>query len=199
QELYQRLATSAEQVRAMRHDFRHQLAALRAYLQAQDITGALEYINQLSAASPSFADLTITDNFAVNAVLYHYLALARAENIQTDLQLVVPADLGRVSESDMNIIIGNLFENAIEATRYLPVEQRVIRMRSQLVGQNLTITIDNSFDGYLNRQGGVFYSRKRTGKGIGLSSVQSVVQRYDGSLKIEVANGQFMVSLVIRI
>ncbi|MCL2339478.1 MAG: hypothetical protein FWC59_01070, partial [Actinomycetia bacterium] len=68
QELYQRLAASAEQVRTMRHDFRHQLAALRAYLQAQDTTGALEYINQLSAASPSFADLTITDNFAVNAV-----------------------------------------------------------------------------------------------------------------------------------
>ncbi|MDR0459215.1 MAG: GHKL domain-containing protein [Coriobacteriales bacterium] len=197
--LYQRLTESSEQVRTMRHDMRHQLSALRGYLDAEDTAGALAYIDQLDHYTPSFAQMMITDNFSVNAVISHYLALATENDIHTDLQMVVPADLGQVSESDMSIIIGNLFENAIEASMYLPEDQRVIRIRSQLVKRNLTLTVDNAFDGTYKTHDGVFYSRKRTGKGIGLSSVQTIIDRYDGSLKVELANGQFMVSAMVKL
>jgi signal transduction histidine kinase len=197
-DLYLRLSDSAEQIRRMRHDMRHQLSALRGYLEAGDSSGAIDYIEQIEPNSANIAQMMLTDNFTVNAVVNHYQALADANQIQTDLMLVVPADLGRISESDMSIIFGNLFENAIEASLYLPEDRRVIRMRSQVVKKNLTITVDNAFDGVFDARGGVFYSRKRTGKGIGLSSVHSIVERYDGTIKVEVANGQFMVSLMVR-
>ena len=198
-ELYQRLSESSEQVRMMRHDMRHQLSALRGYIEAGDNNGAVAYLNQLDLDTPSFAQLMLTDNFAVNAVVSHYLLKAEANGIDTDLRLTVPSDLGRVNESDMGIIFGNLFENAIEASMYLPENQRVIRMRSQVVKNRLTLTVDNAFDGNYESRDGVFYSRKRTGKGIGLSSVQTIVERYDGSMKIEIANNQFMVSLMVKL
>jgi len=198
-DLYQRLSESSEQVRAMRHDMRHQLSALRGYLEADDKEGALSYIEQIDPSNIDFGQMMLTDNFTVNAVVNHYLAMANDNKIHTDLALVVPSELGRVSESDMSIIFGNLFENAIEACLYLPEEKRLIRMRSQLIHKNLTLVIDNTFDGFYDARDGVFYSRKRTGKGIGLTSVRNIVDRYDGSMKVEAANGVFQVSVMVRL
>ncbi|MCL2632402.1 MAG: GHKL domain-containing protein [Coriobacteriia bacterium] len=198
-ELSQRFTETAEQVRAMRHDMRHQLSALRGYIMQGQNSEALSYIDQLEQSAPSYNLLMLTDNFAVNAVISFYLAIAEANDITTDLQMVVPADLGQVNESDLSIIFGNLFENAIEASLYLPKEQRAIKIRSQVVKGVLTITVDNVFDGAYEASGGVFYSRKRTGKGIGISSVQTIVDRYDGTMKIDIANNQFMVSLMIKL
>ncbi|MCL1880235.1 MAG: GHKL domain-containing protein [Actinomycetia bacterium] len=195
--LYHNLTESTEKVRAMRHDMRHQLFVLRDYLKDGDTDEALEYIDQIAGAAPNLSLMLLTDNFVVNAVLSHYMAMAAEYNIHTDLQLVVPAELGAVSESDISIIFGNLFENAIEATAFLPESKRFVRMRCQAPARRLTLTVDNSFDGYYRRQDNSFYSRKRPGRGIGLSSVQTIVERYDGSMKIEAANGVFMVSLYV--
>jgi sensor histidine kinase regulating citrate/malate metabolism len=198
-ELYQRFNETAEQTRRMRHDMRHQLSAIRGLVEADQNDEALQYIDELEQGTPSVSQLVLTENFVVNAVVSYYLAIATDKGISTDLQLAVPTDLGRVNESDMSIIFGNLFENAIEASLYLPEEQRAIKMRSMVVGNNLTLTVDNAFDGNYEARDGVFYSRKRTGRGVGLSSVQSIVERYDGSMKIEIANNQFMVSLMVKL
>jgi signal transduction histidine kinase len=198
-DLYQRFHETVEQTRRMRHDMRHQLSAIRGLVEADQNDDALQYIDELEQNTPSVSQLVLTENFVVNAVVSYYLAIATDSGIATDLQLAVPTDLGRINESDMSIVFGNLFENAIEASLHLPEEQRAIKMRSMVIGNNLTLTIDNAFDGNYEARDGVFYSRKRTGRGLGLSSVQSIVERYDGSMKIEIANNQFMVSLMVKL
>ncbi|MDR1014249.1 MAG: GHKL domain-containing protein [Coriobacteriales bacterium] len=196
--LYQKLNQSTEQVRALRHDLRHQLGAIRGYLQKDDVDGALGYVDSISGGIPEIADKLLCDNFAVNAVAVHYLDMAARNHIQADLRLVVPEDLGQVPDNDMSIIVGNLLENAIEACLYVDEDRRFIRMTSKVAKRRLAIVIDNSFDGTYTERGGEFYSRKRQGKGIGISSVRAVVERYGGALKYEVANGVFMTSLYVK-
>ncbi|MDR2106610.1 MAG: GHKL domain-containing protein [Coriobacteriales bacterium] len=196
--LYNRLSRSTEEVRALRHDLRHQLQAIRGYLQKDNVTGALGYVDAISGTIPEIADKLLCDNFAVNAVAVHYLDKAMEAHIQTDLRLVVPEDLGQIHDNDMSIIVGNLFENAIEACLFVDEDKRFIRMSSKVVKKRLTLVIDNSFDGTYTEKGGEFYSRKRQGKGVGISSVRAVVERYGGSLKYEVANGVFMTSLYVK-
>jgi FtsH-binding integral membrane protein len=196
--LYNRLSQSTEEVRALRHDLRHQLQAIRGYLQKDNVTGALGYVDAISGTIPEIANKLLCDNFAVNAVAVHYLDKATEAHIQTDLRLVVPEDLGQIHDNDMSIIVGNLFENAIEACLFVDEDKRFIRMSSKVVKRRLTLVIDNSFDGTYTEKGGEFYSRKRQGKGVGISSVRAVVERYGGSLKYEVANGVFMTSLYVK-
>jgi hypothetical protein len=196
--LYNRLSQSNEEVRALRHDLRHQLRAIHGYLHKGDVTGALGYVDSISGTIPEIADKLLCDNFAVNAVAVHYLDKAVQAHIQADLKLVVPEDLGRIPSNDMSIIVGNLFENAIEACMFVEEDKRFIRMTSKVVKKRLTLVIDNSFDGTYTEKGGEFYSRKRDGKGVGISSVRAVVERYGGSLKYEVANGIFMTSLYVK-
>jgi hypothetical protein len=196
--LYNKLTHSTEDVRALRHDLRHQLSAIRGYLQKGNVTGALGYVEAISGTIPEIASQLLCDNFAVNAVAVHYLDRARENHIQTDLRLVVPEDLGQIPDNDMSIIVGNLFENSIEACLFLDEDKRFIRMSSKVVKKRLTLVIDNSFDGTYTEKDGEFYSRKREGKGVGISSVRAVVERYGGSLKYEVANGVFMTSLYVK-
>ncbi|HBT95729.1 MAG TPA: hypothetical protein DEB24_06460 [Coriobacteriia bacterium] len=196
--LYQNLSHSTDEVRRVRHDLRHQLSAIRGYLKKGNIDGALGYVETISGAIPEISDKLLCDNFAVNAVAVHYLDKAIENKIDTDLKLVVPEDLGRISDHDMSIIVGNLFENAIEACLHVPEGKRFIRMSCKVIKNRLTLAIDNSFDGSYSEKDGAFYSRKREGKGVGVSSVQAVVERYDGSMKIEAADGVFMVSLYVK-
>jgi hypothetical protein len=196
--LYNKLTQSTEEVRALRHDLRHQLSAIRGYLQKGNVTGALGYVDAISGNIPEIGNKLLCDNFAVNAVAVHYLDKAAEAHIQTDLRLVIPEDLGQIPDNDMSIIVGNLLENAIEACHFVDEDKRFIRMSSKVVKKRLTLVIDNSFDGTYTEKDGEFYSRKRAGKGVGISSVRAVVERYGGSLKYEVANGVFMTSLYVK-
>ncbi|MDR3315109.1 MAG: GHKL domain-containing protein [Coriobacteriales bacterium] len=196
--LYDNLTQSTEEVRALRHDLRHQLNAIRGYLQKQDVPGALHYVETITGNIPELGNKLLCDNFAVNAVAVHYLDDATEKGIQIDIKLVVPEDLGRIPDNDMSVIVGNLFENAIEASLHVDKDKRFIKITSKVDKGRLTLVIDNSFDGTYRVKNGEFYSRKREGKGIGIASVRAVVEKYDGSMKYEVANGVFMTSLYVK-
>ncbi len=196
--LYQSLTHSTEEVRRVRHDLRHQLSAIRGYLQKDNVEGAIGYVEAISGSIPDISNKLLCDNFAVNAVAVYYYEKARSNNIKTDIKLVVPVDIGQMSDNDMSIIVGNLFENAIEACLLVEEDKRFINITCKVVKSRLTFAIDNSFDGNYSERDGSLYSRKREGKGIGVSSVKAVVERYGGSMKIEASEGVFMVTLYVK-
>ncbi|MCL1891631.1 MAG: GHKL domain-containing protein [Coriobacteriia bacterium] len=197
--LYKTLTTSNEEVRKLRHDMRHQLSVIRGYLEDKKNKKALEYLDSLYGTIPNTADLFVCDNFAVNALVGHYQAIAKEQGIQVDLKLVVPEKVGRVLDTDLCVIIGNLFENAIEACAYVDEHKRFIKIQSSTDSVRFTFVIDNSFDGHVDVRHGEFYSRKRAGKGIGMASVRAEVQKYDGSMKYETVDGVFKTSLYVKL
>ena len=100
--------------------------------------------------------------------------------------------------SDLAIIFGNLLENAIEACLKIDKEKRFIRISSDISYDMLIITMDNSYDGNLLSVDGRFRSTKREGFGIGLSSVQSVAEKYGGNARFEDKDGHFQSSVYIN-
>jgi sensor histidine kinase YesM len=58
--------------------------------------------------------------------------------------------------------------------------------------------VDNSFEGSLHPVDGVFFSSKRKGEGIGLTSVRAIANRYDGSARFEDKEGVFQASVYVR-
>ncbi|MDR0818171.1 MAG: 7TM-DISM domain-containing protein, partial [Oscillospiraceae bacterium] len=59
---YERLATNSEQVKAMRHDLRHQFTAFISYCESGDLEGLKQYLDKLADGLP----LTITDSYCEN-------------------------------------------------------------------------------------------------------------------------------------
>ena len=98
----------------------------------------------------------------------------------------------------MCCIIGNLFDNAIEASLKLPEEQRKIRVYMDMKNTQLYISFTNFTAGKkLQKQGGIFRSTKGEGHGLGLARIDAIVERLDGYLSRASEDGAFTTEILL--
>lgn len=198
-EQYTAIAKNFESLKAQRHDLRHHLSVIKGYSISGDLHGLNTYLAELETHIPRSNEIVLCENFAVNAIALHYLSLAESAGIEIAFHFTIPASIEGVQDTDLCIIIGNFLENAIEACSRLTSNKRFIKLNTRMQANILTITMDNSFDGYWKEQDGVFFSRKRDGEGVGLSSVRAVARKYGGNVKFEANGNVFLSSVYIRV
>ncbi len=192
------IAENEKTLKKQRHDLHHHLIAIRELAESGN-EKLNDYLDTLSKNIPS-AHISYCENKAVSAILSHYAAICKAENIEFNAKLIIPEMTKTSVSSDLSIIFGNLLENAIEACRKIDSDKRFIRIGSDLSHDMLVITMDNSYDGNFLSVDGRFRSTKREDFGIGLSSIQSVARKYNGDSRFEDKDGYFQssVCMIIR-
>ncbi len=198
-EQYNRLAENDVSIQAQRHDLRHQLAVLRELNMQKETAKLGAYIDTLVEKIPTDTEVRLCENYAVNAVAAYYLAVAQRENIEVLMQFAIPEKLDSAVESDLSIIVGNLLENAVDACKRMTTGRRFILLNSNLHYNTLTITVDNSFFGTIRQKEGVFLSSKRTGEGIGITSVAAVAQKYGGAARFTAQDGIFQAAVYVNL
>ena len=106
-----------------------------------------------------------------------------------------------ISDTELCIILGNLLENAIEACNRMKSTERFITFKLSMASTSiLVIQISNSYEGVIRQTpDGTFLSSKvRDRKGIGLASVLSTTEKYNGIARIEYPDHTFKVSLLLN-
>lgn len=198
QKKYNTMITRNEEItRKQRHDLRHQLVVIKEL--AGDKNPALtEYLDSLIHSIPH-APKKYCENKAVNSIISHYGAICENESIPLETKLNVPESEDSVLDNDLCLVFGNLIENAIEACRRLDNGSCFIHLNADVRYKTLIITMDNSFDGHFKIRDGKYLSSKRNDFGIGLSSIQSVAQKYGGDTEFVAKNGVFQSSLYFQI
>lgn len=198
QKRYNTMITRNEEItRKQRHDLRHQLVVIKEL--AGDTNPTLtEYLDSLIHSIPH-APKKYCENKAVNSIISHYGAICANESIALETKLNVPESEDSVLDNDLCLVFGNMIENAIEACRRLDNDGCFIRLSADIRYKTLIITMDNSFDGHFKIRDGKYLSSKRNDFGIGLSSIQSVAQKYGGDTEFVAKNGVFQSSLYFQI
>lgn len=187
------LADSVGQAKAARHDLRHHVSVLKQYHACGDFESLGNYLSNLNNALPAAPGHMWCENYAVNAVAAHYLASAEAVDAEIDARLDVPEHIEHVSDTDLCVVFGNLLENATEAVRMdIARTRKRIKVRSLTQGDYLCLMVENTYDGQLYENEGMFLSRKERKlggssfyEGVGLQSVRAVCGKYNGMLKIK--------------
>lgn len=195
---YGTLMAHIDNARAIRHDFHHQLLVIRQHAERGDAAAVMAYCDALRDAAPPEDGLIVCEHFAANAVAAHYLSLAKKAGIRLDVSLIIPADMGRVLDGDLCVIVGNLLENALEACVGMRRGDRFLRVRTRLSGDTWTLSMDNSFEG----GGPALDGSKPSGKpdaGIGLSSIRAAAERYGGGAEYAAKDGVFRSSVYLVI
>lgn len=186
-----------QEVRSLRHDLKNHAVALQELLAQGKLEDAKNYISRFSQTLEGTAKYAVSGCAELDSVINYKLDMAIRAEVKIDCTLLVPETL-EMDPFDINVLFGNLLDNAIEAAR--KCEDKTIQLLVKWDRGALYISVKNTYDGIVNRDmRGNILTRKSdaTLHGLGLSNVKSVLEKYNGELKIDAGEKIFSVSAVL--
>ena len=194
---YAEVENMYRQVRGWRHDYRNHIQAMKAHAANGDMDAIKRYLDELDTDLSTVDTVIKTGNPMTDAILNSKISLAKSKGIEVRADAHIPVKL-RLSELDLCCIIGNLFDNAIEASLRLPEEQRLIRVYMDMKGSQLYISFTNFTAGKkLSRLAGRFTTTKGDGHGFGLVRIDAIVERLGGYLSRNSEDGAFTTEILL--
>ena len=130
------------QIRGWRHDYRNHIQTMKAYAASGDLEAIRRYLDLLDEDLTTVDTVIKTGNPMTDAILNSKISLAKSKEIKVIADAHIPVKL-KSSELDLCCIIGNLFDNAIEASMELPVDRRVNRVYMDMRSTQLYLSITN--------------------------------------------------------
>lgn len=194
---YQEVDTMYRQIRGWRHDYRNHIQTMKAYAAVDDLDAIKRYLDLLDKDLTTVDTVIKTGNPMTDAILNSKISLAKAKGIEVVADAFIPVRL-KSSEIDLCCIIGNLFDNAIEASVQLPEGQRVIRVYMDMRNTQLYISFTNFTAGKkMKKQGKLFRTTKGEGHGFGLVRIDAIVERLDGYISRNSEDGAFTTEILL--
>ena len=179
------------ELRNARHDMKQHFIILIELLDKNDNQKATEYLSQFR--------ISRTDNIVVDSLVNAKYAVAIKEHVRFEADIHIPMQLPFKS-ADLCILLGNILDNAIEASSQLEKQKRYIKFFMKYENNILIITVINSYCGkILRNSSGKIISNKGDSRyhGIGLESVKKIADKYHGSVVIESKTEKFVIKIIL--
>lgn len=177
--------------RQARHDRRHHNLVLLEFAKNNDIESVREYLQNLVKSETEIGmEAKYCNNMTINTVLNVYEKRAKKNNIGVKIS----ADAGYelvVLPQDLVIIIANLFENSINATAKLKNADKFIDISIKESVRRLLIKVENPC------RHNMFFDESLYG--VGISSIISASQKYDGMYDFSAENGKFSAKISLNL
>ncbi len=191
---YREMESRYEQSRRIIHDIRNQLHTLE---QMDDTSQKGVYVAKIKENVEMLGVPKVCPSPLLNILFNDKKKLAASYKILLHLNLR-PFTLDNYDEMDLLTIFANLIDNAIDACKPLPQNQRKIELRIHSYGGKIISSIENRYQGNCPKDPTQsFCTSKKDHMGIGLSNVREIVNRYDGELEIHTENQTFIVRLIL--
>ena len=169
--------------RMARHDRRHHNLVLLEFANKNDIETVKDYLKTLvDDDSDSLGEINYCKNPTINTVLSVYEKKAKDAGVKVKISARAGNDIP-VSPKDMVIVIANLFENAINATKKLKSKEKIIDVDIREKETRLLVKIENPCKTNLKFDEADY--------GIGISSVITTTEKYEGMYDFTAQDGTF--------
>ena len=187
-----------EALRSFRHDMKRHFAEISVLASTGEIEQIKNYVSAMENNLVESRRLVDSGNTALDTVLNYMLQRAVDKKIQLNVKVVVPSDL-KLSAYDMNIIFGNLLENAIEAQK--DVKNPSIDLEINYLMDSLVVEISNRCLQKVIFKGRLPVTTKQSVRehGYGLKNVKKVLDKYISTLDFECSDERFTVKILMKI
>lgn len=182
-------------IRCLRHDMNNHIHKMQDMLDSGNYQELDKYLSDTKQAIAVDRNIINSGNDTVDSILNYKLTQIKSMNVKTEYDVLLP-EIINISAFDINIVLGNLVDNAIEALRYVSDDKvKELKIKIEIKQGYLKIYIANTFDGIII---GNNNTRKEdiVNHGLGLKSVSQTVDKYGGLLKT-VPNGDLFEASVI--
>lgn len=182
------------------HDMNHHLQMIYHLAKKNEAPEIAEYVNSISAPIDELSDTTWSGVDIVDAILNHTVLEAQRQGIEIDVNAEFPKDCS-ITSDDLCVILFNLLDNAMEAClRFMRQTKTPPRIEVTLrrIHQFLIIKIQNPCIPP-RKLFGIFPTTKADARhhGIGLRNVREKVEKYNGSLEIDVEDDMFTITALL--
>lgn len=189
----------AEEMKRIRHDRRQHVRVLRGLLEKGEVKEALAYLEDYEGSMAEAIQPPLCENFVADTLCRRYEVLAKQAGIQVSISAALPKEPG-VAGSDLAVILGNLWENAVAAALDAGGGKRFIRLRVQAQEEQVLIRMENGYSGVVYQEGERFLSSKpgrNRAEGVGIASVRAMAARYGGMADFTYTPDAFTASVLL--
>lgn len=198
---YSQIESNWKESQRLRHDLKHNL------INIQSKFSEVSACNTNSIKSEFFKLIDEIDlhemiiysgNAAIDTILNHEINVAKKKNIEIDIKVNISGDMN-VEGKSLCIVLGNALDNAIEACEYLEEKLRKISIKIFEEKGNMYINISNSYLGKINFKDSfpVSIKRDKAAHGIGLRSINKMVNKLGGYMQINTENNIFLLEIIL--
>ena len=195
---YDEVETMYKEMRGWRHDYKNHISVLKSYAEDGEIHRLINYLDDLDEDLSKTDRRLKTGNKMTDAILNSKIALAREKGVKVVAEVQIMMAL-TTSEIDLCIILGNLFDNALEASFALPQEDRLIRIYMTMKQNNQLYISFTNFTATKKqaKESGRFKTTKGANRGFGLVRIDHIVERHSGYINRNSEDGAFSTEILL--
>lgn len=189
------LAVSKQELLGFKHDINNQLVIIQGYFKNLDIQGGSAYVSQLLKNQEAESLIIDTGNLALDTLLSTKKVVAEHKGITFDFQVQIPANMF-IQPVDQCVIFGNAIDNAIEACKKCPEDDRNIEFILLQRKNRIICKITNSLP--VNYSVNLSTTKEdKKNHGYGLINLTQSLERYDSIPIFEQDNQKFILSFIV--
>lgn len=180
------------EVRRLEHNMKNKLTPVYAMATMGQSEEIMEYISEILENFPTRKFDAKSGILELDSIINYKLQRAKELGIKTKVKLLLPKTL-KIPGMDLAVIMGNLMDNAIEASS--KVEDKWLDVRMKYHKGLVRIDVKNSFDGIVLKKGDKIISRKEKSllHGYGITSTRQLLEEYGGDLECYYNENEFHV------
>lgn len=174
-------------MKILAHDLKHELNESTLLI-------SKDKVNELNRRIAAFGNSIKTGNDILDLVIAERTLIVQKENI--NLSIIADGSvLSNMKQSDCYSLFMNIMDNAIDAVKELPKDQREISLAVRESMGMILIHEVNPFKGTLNFKDGLPQTTKRDSMyhGFGTKSIKGIVDSYSGDCEISIKDNNIYV------
>ncbi|HCX63315.1 GHKL domain-containing protein [Sedimentibacter sp.] len=177
-----------EEIRILRHDMRGELAIIHAYNELDQRDNIRNHIEKKLHEM----DIQLLPKIDKDNIITSFLNFKLKEARSKEIDVYIESELTEeneiyINKEDICRVLNNIINNAIEAcNKCEECIEKYIKLNIDMVGNCIVIKSENPYSGELNKEGNKILTIKkdRTRHGYGLKSIESIAEKYGGSMKL---------------
>lgn len=189
------LRESYQKSSTYRHDLRHHMLYLLSCIENGRVTQAQTYIQEVCSEIEAAKVIVFCENEAANLIFSAFSVRAKNSGVTIHIKAAIPQDIP-IPESDWCVLLSNALENALHACQKLQKKGLPTSIEISAYEKNgkMFLQVANSCDEEISFSHGVPVTTN-PGHGIGVHSICTIIERYNGIYSFSAENGQFLLRL----
>ena len=190
----EKIRSTEQELRILRHDMRLFLNTLLLCLQKGDYDNAYKLVNTLTEHIEDTRIHRYCNNDTINYILSNFVE--KCEKAEINYHINVKLDTLSVDEILFSSILSNGLDNAFNAVYALPVSSRNIYMMLKYENEHLLLSIRNPYS-----EKPIFFDglpiATQKGHGYGTQSIRYATERLGGNYMFSIEDEQFLLRVIL--